>query len=466
MATKQSLKYLFFLLMITTFIGCDKEKDWLDIKSNKQSVVPETLKDFQALLDDPWVVSHYYSFYGNISTDNYFVKDEDLGTLREHLVNIYKWEKEINWRNGSASGWSAPYKVIAYSNLVIEGLENINPSEQGYNNVLGQAYFYRAFAYLNLSQLFCKPYQSATAQNELGLPIKLSSDVSYIQPRSTLEELYKQIIEDAEKSLDYVDDIPKYIQRPSKPAANALLARIHLLMGNFEKAGLYADNVLKTKSDLIDFNNTNQVSHNYAFKFPEYGKDNPEILFYVFSPGEGFDYAYKGDVIQANESLYSLYGNNDLRKEYFFDKDNTINKINFVSSYTGLYYSFGGLAINEILLIRAECLAREGRIDEALRDLNRLLVNRYKEGTFIDYEINDQKELIKKILQERRKELANVGNIRWEDLRRLNLEEEYQITLHKVVNGETFTLSPNDKRYVLSIPQDEINFSKIEQNTR
>lgn len=464
MTTRKLLKYLFFFLTITLATSCDKETEWLDEKSNKQSVVPETLKDFQALMDNTDILNKYYSFSGNIGTDNFYLPDEDIGNLREDLLNIYRWDKVINWTQNIAIDWNDPYTVIAYANLVIEGLYKINSDQQGYYNLLGQAYFYRAFAYLNLSQIFCKPYNLETAQTDLGLPIRLYSDVNIIQQRSNLSDLYHQIIDDAEKSLQYLDQTPKYIQRPSKPAANALLARTYLLMDNFEKALLYADEVL-TKSELIDFNNPSQVSHSFAYKFPENGKNNPEILFFVISRGGVFSLNYMGNYVQANRQLYDMYDPNDLRKEYFFGIDDNDN-IKFVSTYGGTGYSFGGLSVNETLMIRAECLTRIGRIKDALSDLNRLLINRYRTGTFIPYETMDKETLLTLIFQEKRKELPNVGNVRWEDLRRLNKKQEYQVTLSRVINGETLTLPPGDPRYVLPISIKEIQQSGIEQNIR
>ncbi len=465
MNTKEALNYLFFFFMIICFLACNKEKEWLDKKSSKQNVIPQTLQDYQALLDDNNTFNQYYSFNGNAGTDNYFVKDVDLGTLDEFVVNIYKWDSQINWQNGSATAWNVPYTVIAYANLVLEGLKDLNPNQQGYHNVMGQAYFYRSYAYLNLSQNFCKAYNATTSKSDLGLPLRLVSDVDALQKRSNVEDLYLQIISDAEKSLDYLDEVPRYM-RASKPAANALLSKIYFLMGNFEKALKFANQALESKSELIDFNNSPILSHSYAYKFKEFGKDNPEIIFYSKSPNDQFERNYKGDVVQANRLLYDLYDENDLRKEYFFEDDKQSNLLNFVASYTGTFSSFGGLAVNEILLIRAECSARLGNINAALTDLNKLLTHRYKTGTFIPIETNDKKELIGIILMERRKELANVGNTRWEDLRRLNLDKEYQITLQRVVNGKTLTLLPNDSKYVLSIPLNEINFSKIEQNIR
>ncbi|MNX64087.1 SusD family protein [compost metagenome] len=99
-----------------------------------------------------------------------------------------------------------------------------------------------------------------------------------------------------------------------------------------------------------------------------------------------------------------------------------------------------------------------------MEDLNTLLSKRFGAG-FVPYTATDQKNAILTILKERRKELLFRG-LRWMDLRRLNKEPEYAVTLTRIVNGTTYTLPPNDPRYVYPIPPDEIAISGIEQNER
>ena len=68
------------------------------------------------------------------------------------------------------------------------------------------------------------------------------------------------------------------------------------------------------------------------------------------------------------------------------------------------------------------------------------------------------------ILLERRKELLMRG-LRWMDLKRLNMEGA-AITLTRTVNGQVYTLPPNDLRYALPIPEDVIAISGMQQNPR
>lgn len=126
---------------------------------------------------------------------------------------------------------------------------------------------------------------------------------------------------------------------------------------------------------------------------------------------------------------------------------------------------FSGLATDEMYLIRAESYARTGKVSEAISDLNILLQNRYKTGTFTPYSTSlSEKQALDTILSERRKELPFRG-LRWADIRRLN-KEGANITLTRRLNGQIHTLPPNDLRYVLPIPPDVLRLSNIENNPR
>jgi hypothetical protein len=122
------------------------------------------------------------------------------------------------------------------------------------------------------------------------------------------------------------------------------------------------------------------------------------------------------------------------------------------------------LATDEVYLIRAECFARAGDVVDALKDLNTLMAKRIKSAFFVPFIASTGTDALKLILTERRKELVMRG-LRWTDLRRLN-KEGYNIALTRVINGQTYTLLPNDPRYILPIPDDVIVFTGMQQNIR
>lgn len=445
---------------ITIISSCDKQNDWLDIKTAKNDVVPETLADFQAMLDFTLFFNDY-STSGLTGADNSFLTDVNFNSADPEARNLYTWNKII-WGQENSGQWDGRYKNIAYANVILEGLQKITTQGNDYNNVKGEALFHRAYAYYNLVQLFCKTY-SSSASSDLGIPLKNNSDVNIVDSRATLEESYRQILKDALEASSLLPESQLY-QRPNKAAAFALLAKAYLNMGDYTQAELYATKCLSLNSQLLNFNNNSLVNLTTTYRFPALAKGNQEVLFYA----ESNQYTQvlpntrgKGNVTQE---LYDLYESNDLRKTYFYALSGS--DIKFRGCYTGRFANFAGLATNEVYLIRSECNARNGKLAAAISDLNLLLKNRYKSGTYVDRSVSNAEDALLLILIERRKELPATSNVRWEDLKRLNKEPRFQKTLLRTIGGTTYTLAPNDKRYVLPIPTSEIRLTGIRQNER
>ena len=122
------------------------------------------------------------------------------------------------------------------------------------------------------------------------------------------------------------------------------------------------------------------------------------------------------------------------------------------------------MAIDELYLIAAECYARVGNSSDAMRKLDTLLVNRYKTGTYQNRNASTQAEALEIIALERQKELL-LRDTRWPDIKRYN-RDGANIVLSRTVNGEMFTLPPNDPRYAIAIPEDIIKQTGMPKNPR
>ncbi|MGK6342540.1 RagB/SusD family nutrient uptake outer membrane protein [Chryseobacterium sp. DT-3] len=452
---------------ICTFIliGCKKQDEWLEKKSNKSDIIPSTIEDFQALLDNTDVMSTKYPAIGLIGADNSYVLDQTAitsGTLQER--NAYKWAKDIYEGELFAPDWTYPYQVIEYSNVVLEGLEKIkDKNNKRISEIRGAALFFRAFAYYQLAQLYSKQYNINTANTDLGLPLKLNSDVNDLPNRSTLQETYDRIINDLLEAESLLPLQVNFKTRPTKLAAEGMLSKVYFNMQNYTKAKEFADIVLSKNSELIDFNT---LSTTMNFPFPTVRDVNPEIIFYAgtinYSLNSRQNMAVSKDLIES-------YEHNDLRKQVFY-KSNSNGTINFGGRYTGAGALFSGIATNEILLIRSESLARSGNLGEAMKDLNKLLKERWKKEngltTYTNKTVSNAIEALALIILERRKELPFTGNIRWEDLRRLNLDGNYAKTVTRNVGGQNYSLEPNSSKYVFPIPPVEINLNPLTQNIR
>lgn len=442
------------LLLLLSTASCKK---FLDEKPDKKLVVPATLADLQAILDNinMLVVNDPYS--DELGSDNMYLSTSYWQTLPDYDRGVYTWEKN-NSLVPNTNEWSLIYTKVYSANTVLEGLENITRTAQNraeWDNLQGQALMLRGKAFLNIVQVWSLAYDAATADTDLGIPLRLSTDFAETSVRPTVRQTYDRIIADLTAAVPLLPQRGAGITRSCKAAAYGFLARTCLSMRQYAKAGLYADSSLQINSSLLNYNTLN-ASATYTMPVPA---ANPEVNILTTS----YNAALNISNARVDTLLYNSYSSNDYRKTVFF-KTNTDGTVNFRGTYTGTTGNFAGIASDEMYLVRGEAYARAGNTSAALADLNTLMKMRFKTGTFVPFTANSAAEALDIILKERRKELLFRG-LRWTDIKRLN-KEGAGIIQKRVINNQVYTLPPNDLRYALMIPEYVINISGMPQNPR
>jgi starch-binding outer membrane protein, SusD/RagB family len=450
------LKYYYFLLFVPLLVSC--KKDFLEAKPDKMLVVPSTLQDFQALLDNADIMNFWMPYLGEIAGDDYYLQDDSWKSLSyPPEKNGYVWAKEI-FAGNSSPDWENMYRIVFYANNVLEGLEKMRGTDnpQTYREIKGAALFFRGYAFYQLSQLFCAAYSASSSNDGLGIPLRLKSDINLPSVRATIAQTYAQILEDLLASAPLLPLHVAIKTRPGKTAAYAMLSKVYLLTQDYNRSLLYADSaLLQPGNALINLNNVDTLA---SYPMVQY---NPEVILQTT-----LNYAsnFTSSRINIDSTLFDSYVKNDIRKKAWFTTNN--GRIIFKGNYNGSSpYYFSGLGLNEMYLNKAECLVRIGKIQEAMNTLNTLLKERFRTGTFTSLSASGADEALAIILQERRKELLLRG-IRWSDLRRLNLEPNTAKILYRVIDGQTYKLLPNSPNYVFPIEDQVIQLSGIEQNVR
>lgn len=455
---KRKLSTQILVLLVVLVSGC--KDDFLDIKQNIRQAVPYKITDFQAILDNAIEMNASSSHsLGILGGDEYYILDGRLSTIKDAFQrNGYIWAKEIH-EGETCADWNTAYSRILLANLSLEGIGKINPSHQdleAWKNVKGSGLFFRALNFYQLAQLFCKAYDPSSAGSDPGIPLRLESDINVKSFRATVAQTYARILEDLKQAAELLPDVPMVKSRPSRPAAYGLLAKTYLLMGEYEQAYDYADQCLRINNNLVNLKTLSNLSQNYPLTEINV-ENNKEVIFLLSTTNIALIASPR---FNAATELLKLYAANDLRKDawFFTYAGRTLFGGGYIPAFTT------GLGVNEILLIRAECLARKGEVLAANEDINYLLKNRY-DGTYMPVVIQDKEMLLALIISERRKELVMRGT-RWEDLRRLNKDPKFAITLKRSIDGKAYELPPNDPRYVYPIPEQEILMSKLAQNIR
>ena len=458
---KNKIKAILILSLALGALGC-KKSEFLNKKPATNLVTPTSLSDYQGILDNTNVMN-LTGGLNQLSADEYFVSDGDWASGLATERNAYIWAKDVYGGDVAIADWNRLYTQVFYANSVIDGLSNSNLVLTAQGQYLkGWALFARAYAFYDLTRTFCKAYNATTAETDLGIPIRLKSGIDDVEQRSSLQKSFDQILSDLASAIPLLpaQRASSNFNRPTKIAAFALLARIYLDMRDYTQAENYADQTLNLYNTLIDYSSVDTTS-----SLP-FSKTNDELIYNTEQVSDWGDFTPVGNLLaRIPVALLSKYSSGDLRFPIFFGAvgDGTYYR---KPGYNGQNsYPFTGLATDEIYLIKAECLARKSETASAMNELNLLLIKRFKKGVpFVPLTASNSTIALAKILSERSKEMVWRGS-RWYDLKRLNLEGA-NITLTRVVNGNTYTLPPNDLRWVMPIPSDEVALSGITQNPR
>jgi hypothetical protein len=188
--------------------------------------------------------------------------------------------------------WGWHFKAINNINPVIRSIKDgrlDTESKASVDDILGQAYFLRAYNYFWLVQLYGKlPYIDEDT------PDLISNDLTP-EDREEVSVVYTKIVSDLENAIQLIGNYNS--STPAKPtvwAAKALLAKVHLTMAtaplnqteSFAKARDLADDVINNSPyellPIIDiFNSSNPNNKEFIFSF-QFTDDYPAM------PGEAW----------------------------------------------------------------------------------------------------------------------------------------------------------------------------------
>jgi hypothetical protein len=459
----KKLQLLYIIVSILILSGCTK---FLDIKP-KDKFIPVTVTDFENMLNSGYIVN-FGDQYWDLLSDDAFLPEGEPGNLytKQQLWGrqIYKFNPSPYEQGANDYAWSEGYKRIFYFNSIINNIMDATEgTEATKKSVRAEAFLGRAMEHLLLVNMYAHHYDAATAATQAGIPIALIADINAKFVRNTVKEVYDQILSDANAA---VADLPlknKFTKfRASKAGGYALLARVYLFMGDYANARKNADLALSLQSELANMNNYSVI---IPGPFPNVpgtpvgwtnipdGQLNKETIVarHFLRPfGLGQD-------VCASPELTALFNDNDKRWTlYYANGWPPAPPFNYMTRYQVKIFLRGDffsnfLNVPELYLIRAECLARENNMTDALADINKLRSNRIVPAAYVAYAPadfgNDSVRVLRFVLEERRRELAFTG-MRVIDLKRLNKETRFQKTVKHTAEGKVYELLPGSNNYL------------------
>lgn len=327
--------------------------------------------------------------------------------------------------------WSNTYNAInranqvGYSDLAESILSN---DPETLAEFRAEASFIRALGYFHLVRGFGLAYCEENKDvPEMGVPLRLRGVLDRetafeVVQRSTVEEVYNQIIEDLEYAIEHLSPSNTLLSgRATIDGAKGLLAKVYFYKGDFASAARYAGEVVATGNYDIDADMTAK------FARAEKGTTTKEVVAMIPSAStiedswSGLrDYRTNGlalSVYHPSDDLIAAYDQeNDLRfKTFYAYIDNSWYTTKFDYEYMDAII----LGYNELLLIYAESLAESSSeqtdLEQALEALNKIEARAYGQAVTTSL---DKATIIQAVQKERRLEIASQGE-RLFELKRL-----------------------------------------------
>lgn len=221
-------------------------------------------------------------------------------------------------------------------------------------------------------------------------------------------------------------------------------------MKDYKTALVHARKALELNSELVDYKKLELHAEEWApgarNNYPSPLLNPENILIRLLSPPEGLNvYAL------VSHPVLSLFdGTEDMRRKIFItdapDGDPNACPPGELVWEPAIYPNLG-ISTPEMYLIAAECEARVGSRDEALRLLNHLRDYRIVDNKPL--RISDKTELIRAVLDERQREFLFRGFFRIVDLKRRAQDPDFAVTItHHDEQGNPVVASPSSPDYL------------------
>ncbi len=489
------------MALLVGLAGCDS---FLDVVPDNRVALNDFDKAAQLLTNGYSVASPAFTDY---MTDN--VTFTQGTNIRQNHEQLFSWTDGTTGPDEQDSPeffWNETYNAIAHANEVLAVINDIpvtsEEDQQRQDAIKGEARLIRAYGHFMLVNVFAPHYDFETASSTLGIPYIKDPETSFLAKyqRNTVEEVYEEIEDDLLRGLDLVNDnfysnSGKY--HFNRNAALAFASRFYLYRAanaeDIQSCIRYSSRMLGSDPGAFVRDMTTTEFRNAKSSITAYPQlyNSPDLqsnlllmrkitLTHVPFFGHGIGRNEHSDLFAANpftgstderENPALTMGVNSvlpLRYEILFQRSS-------LNSNTGLYYSIAPIFRGEeVLLNRIEANILFGNNNDALADLQVFVERRYRGDDVIitldvlraffgaqnDPDFTDFLVLLNYVILERRKEFL-VQGMRWFDIKRFGFEVD-----HFIPDEGVITLTADDPRKAVQIPQSAIDVGGLEPNER
>lgn len=398
------------------------------------------------------------------------------------------WQWDIRSTNSEIEAvYAALYRIIGRCNFYLDKVDGLRASLtddaeiQYLDYYTGEVYCARALAYSELIKCFCKAYDPATAETELGVVLADSYSGEKPAKRASLKESYEFVINDLKKAEEMLDEENDGYDAPyfTNASAHAIHARTALYMQDWDAAVEHATVLVESDAFALasarSYVTADQTYLQYMWtndaSFEGIWRIGYTATSYGAAQGSVFlnfttDYTYYYPDYVPAQWVLNLYSSGDMRYNAYFANAQTGYPHQLVWPLLIKYYGNEALMQNMIYhvnmpkplrlaeqyLIRAEAYCRKGNYSAASADLTALREARFSTGGSISVNAGNWLETIS---DERVRELYMEG-FRLHDLKRWGKGFERTPQSQTQSEGSSLKIEADDPLFVWPIPNHEI----------
>lgn len=474
--------------------ACD---NYLDIIPKGESVLNQT-SDYLGLIED---------IYGYPIQSEWYLCGEATSYNMELLENYssplnstaFYWDEDFDRASymtdtGSSDMYTMCYKKISNFNIIIQNINKSEGSDDDKRYGMAQAKIMRAYTYFYLINTYAKPYNPETATQDRGIILREDFDMEAAGVQSTVADAYALIQRDIEDALPDLPHVAINTFRPDKSFGYALKAKVHLFKREINEALQASLDCIKEaegegRHKLWNMNTEYQAGVNYAAQTFGYTEAMIEYgapmysMFRTIAQAMYFTHPYEDPenlLSQNGQTMFDpapsmvrkpvmdLYTPaSDLR--YTFNLGTAPTRptaepgsvmLNFGAFY---HWNPAGIKLSEVYLMAAECYARKGDKENAMKYVNDVRKNRIITKYYTGLTATDATDAMRIVREERKRELLFTSNSFF-DMRRFCTE--FNETLTREVDGKIYTLKPDSHLLTSPFPVSAMQNSNLIQNSK
>jgi len=458
------------------FAGC--KKSYLDTTPSDQIAASDMFKTtssaytalngMHAYMNESYTISTAHADFGAKAMDLF---SDVMGTDMVCTNSGYDWMSyhytyfatgySIYWMGNIP--WIFYYKVINNANNILDNIDAADGPEEEKNDIKGQAYAYRAWAYLNLVQFYQFTYRQGSSAPGVPVYIHATKPEDSGNPRGTLQQNFDLMLSDCENAVKLLDDAIIHPEKSHISAATAhgIYARVALEMGKWDIAQKQAeiaaqDYPLMPPTEYTrGFNNANNVEWMWASSLSaEQYTAQSIICFFSHVDQDCPGYASVGATRSITKALYDMIPDSDIRKQVF-NSSNRVQEKFHVADPTGFVADNLFMRSSEMYLIQAEASWYLNNFTDAKTALEDLVTSR--DPSYVAPSATDS-TLLKEIWKQRRIELWGEG-FGYRDMKRqmLGLHRPTGAGNHSPGVASLINADKSDPNLIMKIPQTEID---------